>query len=98
MSKPDILKLITVRETGQPAPSSMIREALYGPSADSNKAPDREEEVLYDLANPQGPTPDIRSFAQDGPSRRTQRLHSNQGGRSPQGNGHGHKRTFLGRR
>ncbi|MCL6096925.1 MAG: hypothetical protein M1444_04595 [Patescibacteria group bacterium] len=46
----------------------------------------REEGVVDDLGRG-GP-----------PSRRTKRLHDNQGGISPQGNGHGQQRTFHGRR
>ena len=61
--------------------------------------PPLNETVVYDEANPTGPVANFRDLGRGGPpSRRTQRLHEDHGGRSPQGNGRSQGRISRGRR
>ena len=85
MSKPDILRYLTAQYIGTNATTGDIQNALYGQPKETDK-PQREE-VVYDLSRQDGPTPDLRSLAQGGSNRRTQRFHKPRGERSPQNHG-----------
>jgi len=90
---PPISERIAAQLGARVATPGEIDAAINGQPQERFPDTSPHSEIVFDESHPGSPTPDYRSLGRGRTNRRTQRLHAQQGGRSPQNQGNCHSKS-----